>query len=127
MDAEMPAPDFVIRLLDVAVDRIALATALGVDVDRYEPSRGSLLSYAQVSMDGEFQWSSIADFLEKVGPRIRELIHQRMVGSAIMDVAIHFPSDKIAVSSKMPARIALLIGQNLIDLETSIYSTSSDR
>ena len=119
-------PSFVIRMSDVRLSQQELETALGIALDRYEPSRHGSLHYAQVCMEhGAADWSAVAEFLELIGPRIKELSGRRAIGAATMDFHLTFWDNKVAISSKLPARVASLAGQNLIDIETSVYLTSS--
>src|ERR1041385_2346609 len=107
MESERPVPSFVIRMSDAHLSRKELEIALGTPLDRYEPLSDG--SYAQVSMtQGAGDWLSVAEFLELIGPRIKELIGRRAIGSAVMDVALPFRESMAAVSSKLPACIALL-------------------
>lgn len=129
MSPERESPDFVIRMADVRLGRREMELALGVPLDRHEPSRAGSLHYAQISLDhdGDRAWSSVAAFLESVGPKVRALIERGAIGSASMDMAIHFPDNMAALSSMLPAHIALLAGQNLIDVEVSVYLTSAGK
>jgi hypothetical protein len=84
------------------------------------------LHYAQVCMAHDAaDWSAVAEFLELIGPRIKELSDRRAIGAATMDFHLPFWDNKVAISSRLPARVASLAGQNLIDIETSVYLTSS--
>lgn len=126
MSATSGVPDFVLRLADVAIDRTALENALRTRLERYEPSRHGPLCYAQVSPDaGGASWSSVAAWLESIAPRLKELIEQRQVGSAVMDLVVLVPDNAVARSMTLPAHIALLAGRNLIDIEFSAYLSSS--
>ena len=125
MESDRPVPSFVIRMSNAHLSRKELETVLGTALDRYEPSRDG--SYAQVSMrQSAGDWPSVAEFLEQIGPRIKDLIGRRAIVSATMDVALPFRDNMAAISAKLPARIALLAGQNPIDIETSVYLTSSE-
>lgn len=127
MTVKNPPPEFVIRFGDVALDRHELKNALGIELDRYEPSRDGLSHYAQISMNGDVgQWSLIADFLDAVGPRIKDLIDRKLIGSVAMDFAIHFPDNIYAISPTVPATVAFRAGLNLIDIEMSVYRSQSD-
>jgi hypothetical protein len=127
MGSDRPVPSFVIRMSDVRLSQQELETVLGIALDRYEPSRHGALHYAQVCMAHDAaDWSAVAEFLELIGPRIKELSDRRAIGAATMDFHLPFWDNKIATSSTLPARIALLAGQNLIDIETSVYLTSSE-
>jgi hypothetical protein len=107
MRSYQPVPNFVIRMSGVSLRQRELETTLGITLDRYEPSDDS--SYAQVGMrQGGDDWSSVAEFLEMIGPRVKELIGRRAIGSATMDVALPFRDNMAAISLKLPARIALL-------------------
>jgi hypothetical protein len=78
-------------------------------------------------MSGEVDhWTSIAEFLDVVGPRIKALIGQKLIGSASIDFAVHFPDSVVNVSTTVPATVALRASQNLIDIEISAYLTDSD-
>lgn len=127
MRASGQAVDFVIRMLDVSITQPELEKSLGVTLDRYEASRETSLRYAQVSMPhGDSDWASVAKFLAEVGPAINKLIQKRVIGSAAMDVVLYFGDNMATVSSSIPARVAELAGQNLIDIEVSVYLTRSD-
>lgn len=126
MGSDASVPSFVIRMSDVRLSQRELEITLGIALDRSEPSRQDTLHYAQVCMaPGAADWSAVAEFLELVGPRIKDLIDRRAIGAATMDLHVPFWDNKVAISSKLPARVALLAGQNLIDIETSVYLTSS--
>lgn len=126
MESGRPIPSFVIRMTDVRLSQQELEATLGIALDRYEPSRHGTLHYAQVCMAHDAaEWSAVAEFLELIGPRIKELSDRRAIGAATMDFHLPFWDNKVAMSSKLPARVASLAGQNLIDIETSVYLTSS--
>lgn len=126
MGNDRSVPSFVIRMSDVRLSQQELETALGIALDRYEPSRHGTLQYAQVCMAHDApDWSAVAEFLELIGPRIKELSDRQAIGAATMDFHLPFWDDKVAIYLELPARIALLAGQNLIDIETSVYLTSS--
>ncbi|MBK8159318.1 MAG: hypothetical protein IPK59_11335 [Rhodospirillaceae bacterium] len=126
MSVKNPPPEFVIRFGGVSIDRDELTKSLGVDLDRYEPSPHESSHYAQISLSGDVDhWTSIAEFLDAVGPRIKALIGQRLIGSASMDFAVYIPRDAWAASMTVPAAVALRASQNLIDIETSTYLTNS--
>lgn len=74
--------------------------------------------------DGD--WKLAAKFLTEIGPAINELIQKRAIRSATMDVALYFADHMAAVSSRIPARVAEVAGQNLIDIEVSVYLTCSE-
>ena len=119
---EGPVPEFVIRLADVALSREELESTIGVGLDRYEPSRRGTSHYAQVSLsDTVVQWPAVVEFLERVAPRIADLISHRIVGSASIDFAIYAKAETLLHSVKVPAQVASLAGQNLISLEMSFY------
>ena len=112
---------------DVHLSQQELETALGIALDRYEPWSHGSLHYAQVCMAHDAaDWSAVAEFLELIGPRIKELSDRRAIGATTMDFHLPFWDNKVAISSTLPARIALLAGQNLIDIQTSVYLTSSE-
>jgi hypothetical protein len=72
------------------------------------------------------RWTSIAEFLDAVGPRIKDLIDRRLIGSACIDFAVYAPNGFVNITSTVPASVALRAGQNLIEIETSVYLTDSD-
>ena len=77
---------------------------------------------AQISLSIDASpWPAVVEFLEKVGPRIADLIRHRMVGSACIDFAIYAEAEAFAVFVTVPAHVAALAGQNLIDVEMSFY------
>jgi len=120
------APEFVIRLQDVALHPYALVDRLGVELDRYEVPPQSSLAYAQISMpDGGRDWYAVAWFLKQVGPRISTMIDELAIASATIDFAT-FMAGKAAVSLRIPARVASLAGENHIDVETSTYLSLSE-
>jgi len=119
---EKPPPEFVVRLGDVVLNRQELEGTLGVALDRYEPSRNSSQHYAQISLAQDAdQWNAIVAFLEKIGPRIADLLRHQMVGSACMDFAIYATTEKFSISTSIPANVAELAGRYLIDIEMSFY------
>ena len=118
---DKPPPEFVIRLGDVALNRDELESTIGVGLDRYEPSRKGTKHFAQISLsDTASPWPAVVEFLEKVGPRIADLIRHRMIGSASIDFAIYAKAEAFTFVT-VPAQVAALAGQNLIDVEMSFY------
>jgi hypothetical protein len=127
MNAKTRPPMFVIRFGEVAIDKEELTGALEIELDRYEPTRDGSSRYAQISMSNDAKaWPEVVEFLETVGPRIKSLIELRLIGSASIDFAIKFPSDAATISSRIPATVAKHAGLNKIDIETSIYPTSTE-
>lgn len=122
-----PAPEIVIRLSNIAVDQAALEARLGIALDRYEPSPHGPLFYAQLVMhDDTGNWHAMADFLKQVGPKIAALVDDLAIGSATIDFAVFMADDHVTKSLRIPARIAVLAGENQIDIETSVYRTFSE-
>jgi hypothetical protein len=82
---------FPVSQSDVSLSQQELETALGIALDRYEPSRHGTLHYAQVCMAHDASdWSAVAEFLELSGPRIKELSDRRAIGAATMDFHLPF-------------------------------------
>ena len=124
---DKPAPGFVIRLAEVRVSRVELESVLGVELDRYEPSRRGSTHHAQLSMNGGDEWTAVVEFLKNVGPRIEDLIRRGLIGSASMDFEIFVPTGRVAnFSVPIPAQVASVAGQNRIDIEVSFYPVSEE-
>jgi hypothetical protein len=122
MTVRNPPPDFVIRLGDVVIERLELAKALESELDRYGRSRDGSSNYAQISLPGDAsEWQKIAQFLDEVGPRIKALIDQRLVGSASIDFAVRVKEGTWAQCFTVPATVAEKAGRHSIEIELSVY------
>jgi hypothetical protein len=122
-----PPPDAVIRLDNVAIDRQRLFEALGQELDRYEKSRDGSSWLAQISLPSDSEeWSAVASYITDVGPRIKDLIDHKLIGSACIDFAVMVRRDSFTRYFTVPAAVAQKAGLNSIDVEMSVYLTDED-
>lgn len=127
MTAVKPPPDFVVRLGQVVIGREELSNALNASLDRYGQSRHDASIYAQISLSGDAsEWRDVAQFLDKMGPRIKSLIDQGAIGSACIDFAVSPGAGTLAKFFIVPAEIAEKAGRHLVDVEVSIYMSGQD-
>lgn len=104
-----------------------LEAALQIELDRFEPDRPDLLSYAQVNAPAEdCSWSAVTDWIKLIGPRISALQREHLIASANIDVAIPFYTNLASISVELPSYVAETVGHFGIAIEFSIYLTNED-
>lgn len=121
----------VLRISDVRLAQADLEAALGVESDRYEPSRTSSAHYAQIDipvekgMPEDDVWSAVVECVQKIGPKISALKSDRLIGATCCDLAVAF-GNTYTISIGVPSYAAEAIGRHGIDIELSIYPTADD-
>ncbi|HWI28490.1 MAG TPA: hypothetical protein VN668_16065 [Stellaceae bacterium] len=127
----MANPPFaiVLRISDVAPSRSDLEAALGVRVVRYEATRTGSLHYAQVDViAGDIEilaeddlWAQIIVRIEQLGPHIRALRNDHLIGRVSIDLAVSFGETSALATYHLPSRVAEVLGREGIDIEFSVY------
>ncbi|MEO5806648.1 hypothetical protein [Devosia sp.] len=110
-----------LRLSGVTLDQAALETALGAKVSRFEPEDAPQSHYAQIDIDSDNPTRAIIHLAANIGPRVKTLVEERQIGQAVLDIALDFPEDGEAMSTRLPAHMAAAIANCDIDLEISVY------
>jgi len=116
----------VIRLADVSIPRSELEAALNLVLDRYETDPGRETSYAQIYIDEEADyWAAAHRTMLPLKDKLQTLTSARSIGALVLDAALPFRNNLVAVSTVVPSALARLAGQIGIDIEISIYLTQS--
>lgn len=131
----MANPPFavVLRISDVAASRSDLETALGARVARYEAPRTAALHYAQLDfIAGDIDllaeddlWTEIIERIEQLGPRMRALQGNHLIGRTSIDLAVSFGETSALATYHLPSRVAEVLGREGIEIEFSVYLVSS--
>lgn len=110
-----------LRLGGVTLDQKTLEDRLDASIIRFEPEDAESSHYAQVDITGANPVRAILDFAENSGPAIAELLAERTIGRAVLDIAFDFPENGEAMSTRLPAHMAAAVAAHDIDIEISIY------
>jgi hypothetical protein len=70
-------------------------------------------------------WSAALEQIQTLPSTIEQLIFDGSIGSICLDVAIAFPDKVMTASSIVPFALAEAVGRLGMDIELSIYRTSS--
>lgn len=117
----------VIRIPNVTLSRSDLETALGLSLDRYEPTTDHATGYAQIDIpDDRDQWAAALDCAQSLCEPFQRLVAESLIGSPGFDVAAGFPSSALSKSLAIPAQLAAAAGEAGMDIEISVYRTESD-
>lgn len=110
-----------LRLSGVTLDQNALEQALGLKVSRFEPEDAPQSHYAQVDVDSDNAIRSILRLAADAGQSVKQLLEARQIGLAVLDIAMDFPEEGEAMSTRIPAHVAVAVGNCDIDIELSVY------
>jgi hypothetical protein len=117
----------VLRISDVTMAKTALEAAVQIKLDRFEPARSGTLHYAQLNLPAEeCRWTTVVDWIKKIGPQISALRRERLIGPATIDLAIPFRPPTVSMSIEMPSYAAETISRYGIDIKFSVYLTNED-
>jgi hypothetical protein len=116
--------DAVLRLRNVNMTKVALESALGIELDRYEPARDGS-EYAQIDIPhSDNIWKALVDFAHQKGPALLSLRDDGKVGSIGVDLAVMFRDAFMGISFTVPSEAAAILGRYGIEIEFSIYRAS---
>jgi hypothetical protein len=114
----------VIRLADVTITRPDLEAALDSLLDRYEPTRGHSVHYAQIDVvEGTDYWAGALSLIGKLNGKIQPLLANQSIGTLSLDVALPFNDGTMSASAVIPSALAEAAGKLGADIEISIYRT----
>jgi hypothetical protein len=123
----MTQPLSIVIRLDVSIPRSALEAALGLVVDRYEPAAANATSYAQIDIAEEADyWAATHRLIWLIKDKLRVLSTAGSIKALSIDAAILFRDGAMSASALIPAAVAQLAGEIGIDIQISMYRTSSD-
>jgi hypothetical protein len=116
----------VIRLTDVSIPQSELEATLGRALDRYEETSEHAKNYAQIDIDEEEDyWAAVHRFFQPMKDKLQALSSAGSIGALTIDAALPFRDGVMSASAVIPSALAQLAGQIGIDIQISIYRSSS--
>ncbi|WP_156387498.1 hypothetical protein [Methylobacterium sp. Leaf399] len=119
-----PSVNAVVRVPDVTISRTSMEATVG-PLDRFEASKASGFSYAQIGASEDCAWSDVLALIERVGPALLRHVERGEVGRPSLDVAFFVQEDRVTASLLVPNDVVAAIGRFGFDLEASAYVVSA--
>jgi hypothetical protein len=117
----------VFRFHAVSISRDAFEAVVSRSVDRFEPSKSSVLNYAQIDVpDDSDAWANAASMAESLGPVIAPLLERGEIGQPCADIAMLLLEGRVATSLLIPNTVAFALSRWGFHIEFSVYLASAD-